>query len=75
MVKIGSIPVGIPAFGLYCALLSALAFCRHSQIEQIRKLSWTCGIAAGLAAMWFTGLQFLHWNTFARGAWQLTSVA
>lgn len=59
--KIGSIPVGVPAFGLYCTLVSALAFCRHSQIEQVRKLSWicttTCGIAAGLAALWFTGLQ------------------
>lgn len=66
--KIGSIPVGVPAFGLYCTLVSALAFCRHSQIEQVRKLSWicttTCGIAAGLAALWFTGLQIVALEHF-----------
>ncbi len=61
--KIGNLPVGVPAFGIYCVLISALVFCRHQSIAQIRQISWTCvttcGVAAGLAAVWFTGLQIV----------------
>ncbi len=60
--KVAGIPVGVPAFILYCVLLSALVFCRHPHVAQIRRICWNCvtfcGITAGLAAVWFTGLQF-----------------
>lgn len=59
--KIGGIPVGVPAFVLYWILLSALIFCRLSSVAQIRQVCWNCitvcGISAGLAALWFIGLQ------------------
>lgn len=59
--KIGGLPVGVPAVVLYSCVLSALVFCRHPSVPRIRQLSWmfvtTGGIAAGLSAVWFTGLQ------------------
>ena len=59
--KVAGVPVSIPAFALYSIMLSALLFCRHGTVERIRQVSWTCitacGIAAGLAALWFVGLQ------------------
>lgn len=59
--KIGGIPVGVPAVILYSCVLSASVFCRHPSVPRIRQVSWicvtTCGITAGLAAAWFTGLQ------------------
>lgn len=59
--KVGVIPVGVPAVLLYSCVLSALVFCRHPGVAQIRRISWicvtTCAVAAGLSALWFTGLQ------------------
>lgn len=59
--KIGGIPVGVPAFVLYTVLLSALTFCRRRDVAQIRDVCWSCvtlcGITAGMAGLWFIGLQ------------------
>lgn len=59
--KILTLPVSVPAFGLYASMLAILAFMRPSTPEPIRRAGWvflTVGsISAGVAAIWFTGLQ------------------
>jgi uncharacterized membrane protein len=59
--KVLSIPVSVPAFGLYALLLTSLAFCRATVSRSRQRLAWgivTAGaFAAGLAAVWFIGLQ------------------
>ncbi len=59
--KVIGMPVAVPAFALYSVLLSALWFTRRSVPADLRRLSWTCvmvcGLAAGLSAVWFIGLQ------------------
>jgi len=61
--KVVGIPVSVPAFALYCTLLSALACWRVASVGAMRQMYsatiTVCGIVAGLAAIWFTGLQFL----------------
>jgi len=59
--KVAGVPVSVPAFALYSIMLSALAFCHRTQVDRIRQACWSFitagGIAAGLAALWFAGLQ------------------
>jgi uncharacterized membrane protein len=59
--KVLSLPVSAPAFGLYAVLLTTLAFCRPNVSRSGQRLAWglvTAGaFAAGLAAVWFIGLQ------------------
>ena len=59
--KVLTLPVSVPAFGLYTVLLAALTVCRRPASRS--RLIWAWGIvtvgaiAAGLAAIWFTSLQ------------------
>lgn len=59
--KVLSLPVSVPAFCLYAVLLTALSFCRRTATRSHLRLAWgivTVGaMAAGLAAVWFIGLQ------------------
>ena len=59
--KVFGVPVSVPAIGLYASLLSMLAFVRRDAPESFLKLVWsglTAGsLMAGLAALWFIGLQ------------------
>jgi uncharacterized membrane protein len=59
--KLFAIPVSVPAFGLYALLLASLAVCRPAAPRSHLSLAWgtiTVGaILAGLAAVWFVGLQ------------------
>jgi uncharacterized membrane protein len=59
--KVLGLPVSIPAFVLYAVLVGALFFCRAGATKTRLHLAWavvTVGaIAAGLAAVWFIGLQ------------------
>jgi len=59
--KIFGVPVSVPAFGLYATLLSVLTFFRPSAPEKLLKVGWGIltvgGISAGLAALWFSGIQ------------------
>jgi uncharacterized membrane protein len=59
--KVFGIPVSVPAAGLYAALLVALATCRAAGRAAQQRLAWatiTAGaLVAGLAAIWFVGLQ------------------
>ncbi|HXY34277.1 MAG TPA: vitamin K epoxide reductase family protein [Planctomycetaceae bacterium] len=59
--KFFSLPVSVPAFGLYAVVLTALAFCRAAATKSHLRVAWgivTVGaIAAGLAALWFISLQ------------------
>ncbi len=61
--KVLGVPVGVPAFTVYCTLISALVFSRLSSVPAFRRICWAsvtlCGTAAGLAGLWFSGLQFL----------------
>jgi uncharacterized membrane protein len=55
-------PVSVPAFALYAALFVALAVCRSTTPRTRRSsIAWSVvtvgSIAAGLAALWFIGLQ------------------
>ncbi|HET6323233.1 MAG TPA: vitamin K epoxide reductase family protein [Planctomycetaceae bacterium] len=59
--KVLSVPVSVPAFSLYTVLLASLTFCRPTVSRSGQRLAWeivTAGaFAAGLAAIWFIGLQ------------------
>jgi uncharacterized membrane protein/protein-disulfide isomerase len=59
--KVFGVPVSVPAFGLYASLLTLLAFIRRDAPAPFRRLLWsgmTLGaLMAGLAALWFIGLQ------------------
>jgi uncharacterized membrane protein len=56
------VPVGAAAAALYFCSLWALGFCRTNSSYRKRQLAWRaftiCGLAAGLAAVWFIALQF-----------------
>jgi uncharacterized membrane protein/protein-disulfide isomerase len=59
--KVFGLPVSIPAAGLYASLLVLLSFVRRPAPVRIQQLLWNCitvaTIMAGLAALWFVGLQ------------------
>jgi uncharacterized membrane protein len=59
--KVLNVPVSVPAFALYVVLLTSLVFCGPDVRRSHARLAWaivTIGaIAAGLAAVWFVGLQ------------------
>ena len=59
--KVMGVPVSVPAVGLYASLIALLAFARHGGPKSFRQLVWggmTLGsVMAGLAALWFIGLQ------------------
>jgi uncharacterized membrane protein len=59
--KVLTLPVSYPAFGLYAAMLTALSVYTPSAPRSRVQLAWgivTAGaILAGLAAVWFIGLQ------------------
>lgn len=54
-------PVSMGAIGLYVTALMALGFCGARASERQRRFALrtltTCGVAAGLAAVWFISLQ------------------
>ncbi|MEZ6129962.1 MAG: vitamin K epoxide reductase family protein [Planctomycetaceae bacterium] len=64
--KIFSIPVSVPAVAMYASLLGGLFFLRSGVPESLLKASWgllTVGaFSAGLAAMWFGGIQLSEWK-------------
>lgn len=57
--KLLNVPVSVPAFALYAAMLAALFVCRRPGRRS--WLAWGMitvgGIAAGIVALWFGGLQ------------------
>jgi uncharacterized membrane protein len=59
--KVFALPVSVPAFALYAVVLTSLTFCRPT--AQSLRLAWGIvtvgGLSAGLAAVWFIGLQVL----------------
>ncbi len=59
--KVMGIPVSVPAAVLYASLIALLVFARRSSPKALRQLVWsgmTLGsVMAGLAALWFIGLQ------------------
>ena len=59
--KVAGVPVSIPAGGLYACLLSLLMFARRNGPLRLRQMVWggmtLGGVMAGLAALWFIGLQ------------------
>ena len=59
--KVWDIPVSVPAFGLYASLIAVLAFVKPSTPQAMMKRIWSvlvpCSVCAGLAAVWFIGLQ------------------
>ncbi len=64
--KVFGIPVSAPAIGLYASLLVMLAFVHRNAPPNFLKLVWsglTAGsLMAGLAALWFIGLQVFAMN-------------
>ena len=62
------IPVSIMAIGSYLALSTALIVALSVGSAKVRNLAWTAvstfAIAAGLAALWFTGLQVFIMNHY-----------
>lgn len=56
-----AVPVAAGALGLYSVALGALAFGGANALPKQRELAWrvftVCGLAAGLAAVWFISLQ------------------
>jgi len=59
--KVLGIPVSAPAFGLYVSILGVLLIVRRSAPEELMQRVWMLltfgGIAAGMAAIWFIGVQ------------------
>jgi uncharacterized membrane protein/protein-disulfide isomerase len=59
--KVFGMPVSIPAAGLYASLLVLLSFVRRPAPVRLQQILWNCitvaTIMAGLAALWFVGLQ------------------
>ena len=64
--KVMGVPVSVPAAGLYASLIALLAFARRSGPMALRQLVWggmTLGsVMAGLAALWFIGLQVFEFK-------------
>ncbi|MBC7965105.1 MAG: vitamin K epoxide reductase family protein, partial [Fuerstia sp.] len=64
--KVMGIPVSVPAAGLYASLIALLAFARQNGPSRLRQLVWggmTLGsVMAGLAALWFIGLQLFEFK-------------
>jgi len=59
--RVFGLPVSIPACGLYASLLVLLSFARRPAPIRLQQMLWNCitvaTIMAGLAALWFVGLQ------------------
>ncbi|MEZ6122579.1 MAG: vitamin K epoxide reductase family protein [Planctomycetaceae bacterium] len=59
--KIFGVPVSVPAFGLYASLLAVLFFMKMESGSRLLQFGWAFltfgGLSAGLAALWFTGVQ------------------
>jgi uncharacterized membrane protein/protein-disulfide isomerase len=59
--RVFGMPVSIPAAGLYASLLVLLSFVRRPAPVRLQQILWNCitvaSIMAGLAALWFVGLQ------------------
>jgi uncharacterized membrane protein len=59
--KVLGVPVSVPAFALYGVILASLAFCRPTAPRSRLRVAWSIAtigaFAAGLAAVWFIGLQ------------------
>lgn len=73
--KIVGVPVSVPAFGMYASLLVVLAFFRKETPETMLTAGWSLltvgALSAGLAALWFTGIQFFaleHLCAYCLGA-------
>lgn len=69
------IPVSIPAVALYASLLVVLGFAGKTTPHELRRYSWIMlqvgGTTAGLAALWFVGLQVFvikHFCVYCLGA-------
>ena len=64
--KVMGVPVSVPAAGLYASLIALLAFARQDGPNRLRQLVWggmTLGsVMAGLAALWFIGLQVFEFK-------------
>lgn len=64
--KVMGVPVSVPAAGLYASLIALLAFARQDGPNRLRQLVWggmTLGsVMAGLAAVWFIGLQIFEFK-------------
>lgn len=64
--KVLGVPVSVPAAGLYASLIALLGFARRSGPVSLRRLVWggmTLGsVMAGLAALWFIGLQVFEFK-------------
>ncbi len=64
--KVMGIPVSVPAAGLYSSLLVLLFFVRRDVPAAFARLIWNSltagGCLAGLAALWFIGLQIFVVN-------------
>ena len=64
--KVMGVPVSVPAAGLYASLIALLVFARQSGPKSLRQLVWggmTLGsVTAGLAALWFIGLQVFEFK-------------
>lgn len=59
--KVLALPVSVPAFVLYAVILTSLSVCRPAAPRSRLRVAWaiiTVGaLSAGLAAVWFIGLQ------------------
>jgi uncharacterized membrane protein len=59
--KFLGLPVSVPAFALYCVVMTALFLCGPAAKRSLVRAAWgvvTVGaISAGLAALWFLSLQ------------------
>lgn len=59
--KVLGVPVSVPAAGVYATLLVMLSFVRRPAPRALTQMLWNsmtvCACMAGLAALWFIGLQ------------------
>lgn len=66
--KVVGVPVSVPAAGLYASLIALLAFARRPGPNHLVQFVWggmTLGsVMAGLAAVWFIGLQHFALNHY-----------
>lgn len=59
--KVLALPVSVPAFVLYAVILTSLSVCRPAAPRSRLRVAWSIitvgALSAGLAAVWFIGLQ------------------